>query len=209
MPGVRQRASSAVFESRVWFNNNNKKCPKEVHSPEFAKSPWDGSQGNTRGSGNLVNRKSGVTGLTSQWVSGRICGGHLSIGPLWAGVSRRAGLGHCLQLCPDPRTHRNCMAVTLPHRPSLHLFLLMAPGQGEGVGGELGPAAGVRGAPRWGRPEDCLVTFPPSLSPAYPRSQGRTPPTRSTTLRLDLVSPQPFPLNKGTSDPALHPTPCF
>lgn len=31
----------------------------------------------------------------------------------------------------------------------------------------------------------------------------------STALRLGLVSLQPFPLNKGTSDPALHPTPCF
>ena len=168
MPGGRQRASSAVFESRVWFNNNNKKCPKEVHSPGFAKSPWDGSQGNTRGSGNLVNIKSGVTGLTSQWVSGRIRGGQLSIGPLWAGVSRRAGLGHCLQLCPDPRTHRNCMAATLPHRPSLHLFLLMAPWAGRRRGRRVRPSCGGAGGSQVGAAGGLSGHLPPVPLPSIP-----------------------------------------
>lgn len=103
-----------VFESEVCFNNN-KNAPKR-HIPRGLQNQ---SLGNTRGSENLLNRKKGVTGLTSQWVSGRTHGGQPSIGPLWAGVAGWARPGHRLQLCPDPRTHRNCMAATLPTPPSV------------------------------------------------------------------------------------------
>ena len=179
------------------------KMPKRGTFPRVCKRPQNGSQANKRGTENLVNRKRGITGVTLKWVSGRIREGQLSIGPLGAGWPGRGRPCDCLQLRPDPRTHRNCMAAIPPlHRPSLHLFLLVAPGRGDGVGGELGPAAGADGGlegprpRRQGWPEDRLVTFVLHSSQQTPGTRV-DPPTPSTELWLDLVSQQPFPQIRG------------
>lgn len=106
----------------------------------------------------------------------------------------------CLQLCPVPRTHRNCMATT-PHRPSLHLSLLWLP-----VGAGLGPACGgaggaegpgLRGRGMGGRgnqpPGHHLPRVSPSLLPPCP--------VPSPSLRLELISQRPLPQTGRPSGP--------
>lgn len=200
---------SAVFESEVWFNNN-KKYPKEAHSPGFAKLVPRKHE-RVRKPGEQKKRSNWLDFAVGVWKAPR---GQPSIGPLWAGVAGRARPGHCLQLCPDPRTHRNCMAATLPHRPSLHLSLLVAPWVGRRRGRRVRPQlwggggqAGGWGLPGGGSQRTVWSPSPrPSPQPWEPKKDSPMP---SAARRLGLVSPQPFPLNKGTSDPALHPTPCF
>lgn len=180
--------------------------PQEAHSPGFAKSV-PGKYEEVR---KPVKQK-GVTGLTSQWVSGRDPWGQPSIGPLQAGVAGRARPGHRLQLCPDPRTHRNCMAATLPTPVRLcTLSLLVAPWAGRRRGRRVklravGDRAGA-GAPGGGRGGLSGHLPPSSPQPWEPRKDF---PHAQHCTQAGLGPCSPFPSIRGPLILPLHPTPCF
>lgn len=180
-------------------------CRQSLASRKFWRDPFPGV-GTSAQNGSQKNARVRTPGRRKEarWPAGFWAapwGAARPLGPFPRG-GRPGRPCHCLQLCPVPRTHRNCMATT-PHRSSLHLSLSPCGSRwGAGVrpslwGAEGGEGPGLRGRGMGGGGTDRLVTILPESLPASCRPR----PVPGPSLRLDLISQRPLPQTGRPSGP--------